>query len=155
MMLGLHDWVLTKRSVDGVTTDDGFPFLFGPAWVAGAFDSVLLCWLPAPWWPGAQGPWDKRLQEAFKGRPVVQNQQRMGKAREIDLLLQVIHYPWDSTPENCILNLGKLKGKTVFSLRTLYQDQANNNTVVWGLPVGASHDPFLFCLHPKQTSEGE
>lgn len=30
-------------SVDGVTTDDGSPFLFGPVWVAGAFGSVLLC----------------------------------------------------------------------------------------------------------------
>lgn len=100
-----------------------------------------------------QGPRDKCSQEAFKGRPVEQNQQRTGKAREIDLL-QVIHSPWDFTPENCILNLGELKGKTVFSLRILYQDQANNNAVVRGLPVGARHNPFLFCLHPKQTSEG-
>lgn len=155
-MLSLHSWLLNcvEHSVDGVITDDGSPSLSGPAWVAGALGSVLLCWLPAPWWPGAQGPRDKCLQEAFKGRPVEQNQQRTRKAREIDLL-QVIHYPWDSTPENCILNLGKLKGKTVFSLRTLYQDQANNNAVVRGLPVGSSHDPSLFCLHPKQTSGGK
>lgn len=140
--------MLTDHSLTGVITGDGFLLLFGPVWVAGAFDFVWLCSLPAPSWPGAQGPRDKRLQEGFQDRPAKQNQQWKGKAGETDLL-QVLFPPWDSTPENSILNLGKLKRKVLFSLRTLYQDEASNNCdsgthggfQPWSFPLLPAYQP--------------
>lgn len=79
---------------------------------------------------------------------------KAGRERERDLP-QVLYSPWDSTLGNFILNLGKLKRKTVFSLRTLYQDQANNNSESLGLQEGFSHDAFpLLPAHRPDFTEG-
>lgn len=138
-----------EHSVGGLMMDDGFPLPFGLVWGAGAFGFVLLCSLPAPEWPGAQGPRDRRWQEAFKGR-VREEEQRRRQTRRGSLP----PHPRGSTPGNFILNLGKRKRKTVFSLRTLYQDQANNNSVILGLQAGFRPGgvfPLLSAYQPDFT----
>lgn len=133
-------------------TDDGFPLPFGLAWGAGAFGFVLLCSLPAPEWPGVQGPRDsagrRPLRAVLSSRVSEEEQRRRQTDRRSSL------FPRGSTPGNFILNLSKLKRKTAFPLRTLYQDQDNNNSVILGLQAGFRPSgvfPLLSAYQPDFT----